>query len=186
MHAEHMLFGRPWQFDRKVTHDGFKNRFVFYKDERKITLIPLTPKQIYEIQIKDQRKAKKREESVNTSGSEKSMSKIESIEKVRSVPNERKQQSFYAKMSDIRNAFLAKKPMYLLLYNDANVDINNSLPSIAVALLQDYKDVFPEEMPLALPPIRGIKHQMDFVPDAAIPNQLANRSNPEETKELER
>ena len=44
MHASHILPGRPWQFDRKVTHDGFKNRFVFYKDERKITLIPLTPK----------------------------------------------------------------------------------------------------------------------------------------------
>uniref|UniRef100_A0A2N9GT25 CCHC-type domain-containing protein n=1 Tax=Fagus sylvatica TaxID=28930 RepID=A0A2N9GT25_FAGSY len=28
MHAGHILLGRPWQFDRKVTHDGFKNRFV--------------------------------------------------------------------------------------------------------------------------------------------------------------
>ena len=60
---------------------------------------------------------------------------------MRSVPNERKQQSFYAKMSDIWNAFLVKKLMYLLLYNDANLDINDSLPSIAIALLQDYKNV---------------------------------------------
>ena len=52
-----------------------------------------------------------------------------------SVPNERKQQSFYAKMSDIRDAFLAKKLMYLLLYNDAHVDINDSLPSVVIALL---------------------------------------------------
>ena len=186
MHAGHILLGRPWQFDRKVTHDGFKNRFVFYKDERKITLIPLTPKQIYEIQVKDQRETKKREESANTSGSEKSVSKTESIEKVRSVPNERKQQSFYAKMSDVRNAFLTMKPMFLLLYNDANVDINDSLPSVAIALLQDYKDVFPEEMPPGLPPIRGIEHQIDFLPGATIPNRPAYRSNPEETKELER
>ena len=86
------------------------------------------------------------------------------------MPSERKQKSFYAKMSDIRNAFLAKKPMYLLLYNDANVDINDSLPSVAIALLQDYKDVFPEEIPPGLPPIRGIGHQIDFVPGATIPN----------------
>ena len=46
--------------------------------------------------MKDQRETKKREESVNTSGSEKSKSKIESIEKERSVPKERKQQSSYA------------------------------------------------------------------------------------------
>jgi hypothetical protein len=26
MHAGHILLGRPWQFDRKVTHDWFKNR----------------------------------------------------------------------------------------------------------------------------------------------------------------
>ena len=38
-------------------------------------------------------------------------------------------------MNDIRNAFLAKKPMYLLLYNDANIDINDSLPSVAIGLL---------------------------------------------------
>ena len=37
-----------------------------------------------------------------------------------------------------------------------------------------------------MPPIRGIEHQIDFVPDAMIPNRPAYRSNPEETKELER
>ena len=58
--------------------------------------------------MKDERETKKKEESVNTSGSEKSTSKTESIEKVRSVPNKRKQQSFYAKMSDIRNVFLQR------------------------------------------------------------------------------
>jgi hypothetical protein len=24
MHAGHLLLGRPWQFDRKVKHDGYK------------------------------------------------------------------------------------------------------------------------------------------------------------------
>ena len=41
-------------------------------------------------------------------------------------------------------------------------------------------------MPNELPPIRGIEHQIDFVPGAAIPNRPAYRSNPEETKELQR
>jgi len=34
--------------------------------------------------------------------------------------------------------------------------------------------------------IRGIEHQIDFVPGASIPNRLAYRSNPKETKELQR
>ena len=29
MHAGHILLGRPWQYDRKVIHDGFKNRYNF-------------------------------------------------------------------------------------------------------------------------------------------------------------
>jgi hypothetical protein len=51
---------------------------------------------------------------------------------------------------------------------------------------KEYKDVFPEETPHGLPPIRGIEHQIDFVPGATIPNRPAYRSNPEDTKELQR
>ena len=53
------------------------------------------------------------------------------------------------------------------------------------ALLQDYEDVFPDEVPHGLLPLRGIEHQIDFVPEAPIPNRPAYRSNPEETKELQ-
>jgi hypothetical protein len=52
IHAGHILLGRPWQFDRKVTHDGFKNKYSFVKDSRTITLVPLTPRQVYEDQMK--------------------------------------------------------------------------------------------------------------------------------------
>ena len=52
MHPDHILLGRPWQFDRKVTHDGFKNRYSFVKDSRTVTLVPLTPRQVYEDQMK--------------------------------------------------------------------------------------------------------------------------------------
>uniref|UniRef100_A0A2N9J0L0 Integrase catalytic domain-containing protein n=1 Tax=Fagus sylvatica TaxID=28930 RepID=A0A2N9J0L0_FAGSY len=41
-------------------------------------------------------------------------------------------------------------------------------------------------MPNELPPIRGIEHQIDFVPEGAIPKRPAYRSNPEETKEPQR
>ncbi|XP_070005302.1 uncharacterized protein, partial [Nicotiana sylvestris] len=52
--------------------------------------------------------------------------------------------------------------------------------------LQDFEDVFPEDIPNGLPPLRGIEHQIDFVPGSQIPNRPAYRSNPEETKELQR
>ena len=42
--------------------------------------------------------------------------------------------------------------------------------------------MFLEEMPIGLPPIRGIEHQIDFIPGAAIPNRPVYRTNPSETK----
>ena len=51
MHVGHILFGRPWQFDKKVNHDGFKNRHSFVKENKTITLVPLTPRQVYEDQM---------------------------------------------------------------------------------------------------------------------------------------
>ncbi|KAJ7002777.1 hypothetical protein NC653_008093 [Populus alba x Populus x berolinensis] len=49
MHASHLLLGRPWQFDRKAVHDGFRNRFTMVKDGKTITLVPLSPKQVASI-----------------------------------------------------------------------------------------------------------------------------------------
>ncbi|XP_016733639.1 uncharacterized protein [Gossypium hirsutum] len=51
---------------------------------------------------------------------------------------------------------------------------------------QEFQEVFPDEMPNGLSPFRGIEHQIDFIPGATIPNRPAYRSNPEETKELQR
>jgi hypothetical protein len=64
--------------------------------------------------------------------------------------------------------------------------LDSVLPSSVVSLLQEFEDVFPDEVVHGLPPIRGIEHQIDFVPGASIPNRPAYRSNPEETKELQK
>jgi hypothetical protein len=37
-----------------------------------------------------------------------------------------------------------------------------------------------------LPSLRGIEHQIDLVPGASLLNHLAYRTNPEETKEIQR
>ncbi|KAG8472929.1 hypothetical protein CXB51_035050 [Gossypium anomalum] len=50
----------------------------------------------------------------------------------------------------------------------------------------EFEDVFLDETPKGLPPLRGIEHQIDFIPGATILNRPTYRSNPEETKELQR
>ncbi|XP_073152824.1 uncharacterized protein [Henckelia pumila] len=51
---------------------------------------------------------------------------------------------------------------------------------------EEFDDLFSEKLPQGLPPLRGIEHQIDLVPGRALPNRPAYRSNPEETKELQR
>lgn len=53
--------------------------------------------------------------------------------------------------------------MYKDVYFSTN-DLNSSLPSVVVFLLQDFKDLFPEKIPYGLPPLRGIEYQIDFIP----------------------
>ena len=65
-------------------------------------------------------------------------------------------------------------------------ELDESLPSVVVSLLQEYEDVFSNDVPSGLPHIRGIQHQIDFVSGVTIPNRPAYRSNSEETKELQR
>eukprot|EP00253_Pinus_taeda_P002030 PITA_02030 len=41
MDVFHILLGRPWQYDRKVVHDGKTNCYKFVKDGIKHTLVPI-------------------------------------------------------------------------------------------------------------------------------------------------
>ncbi|TYK08101.1 uncharacterized protein E5676_scaffold265G002620 [Cucumis melo var. makuwa] len=55
------------------------------------------------------------------------------------------------------------------------------------SLLQKFNDTFPhEDAPTGLPPLREIEHQIDFIPSATLPNMAAYRTNPTETKEIQR
>ena len=44
-------------------------------------------------------------------------------------------------------------------------DLAPEIPSELLDVLQDFSDVFPDENPKGLPPVRGIEHQIDFVPE---------------------
>ena len=206
MQACHLLLGRPWQFDRRVMHDGFTNRYSFTLKKQPITLVPLTPKQVMEDQLKLQRsnetkrekekkveikrkeferkESEKKERGKNIAQGEKERERISAIVRARE-----EKFNFIAKKSEIKRALISHQPLIVLMYREALLctnDLVGSLPSNIVSLLQEFDDVFPEEVPHGLPPIRGIEHQIDFIPGASIPNRPAYRNNPEETKELQR
>ena len=163
MHAIHILLGRLWQFHRKVNHDGFKNRHSFAKDNKTITLVLLTLRQVYEDQMKLKRENDVKKKKCEIESSKKDDEKESEREK-ESEETERKtkkQVSFYAKASDVKSAFDTNQPIFVLLYKEACFNSNEfdeSLPSFVVSLLQEYEDVFPNNVPSRLPPIKGIEH----------------------------
>ena len=59
---------------------------------------------------------------------------------------------------------------------------NLSLPSMFQSLFQEFEDVFQDGIPKELHPIRGIEHEIDFIPRSVILNGPTYRSRPIETK----
>ena len=168
-----------------------------------MTLAPLSPKQVYEDQLKmrssiekskeierEQKNEKNKEKSEEKKKNKKmSDKKRESDSKEKETSDENEKKNLFVKEREVRKSMLLKQPLLVLLYKESLLGTNefdDKLPSSILSVLQEFRDVFPEEIPSGLPPIRGIEHQIDLVPEAAIPNRPAYRSNPEETKELQK
>ncbi|KAK8553269.1 hypothetical protein V6N13_105187 [Hibiscus sabdariffa] len=138
------------EFDRGTLHDGVTNRYSFTHAGQKITLAPLTPSQVQEDQVRLRNN-------------------------VEEVKGKKKKMNVYASNKDIRKCLSSQLSFFVMIYKDHCLLAENSieLPAAISSLLQDYKDVFPDEAPKGLPPLRVIEHQIDFIPGATIPNQPA-------------
>ncbi|XP_074303022.1 uncharacterized protein LOC141637443 [Silene latifolia] len=96
--------------------------------------------------------------------------------------------SMFASEREVEQAIDDGETVYALVSSESPTKTitTSHEDGILKELLHEFKDVFPEDVPPGLPPIRGIEHQIDLVPGAPLPNKAAYRSNPEETKELQR
>ncbi|XP_048596408.1 uncharacterized protein LOC125578144 [Brassica napus] len=171
MDACHILLGRPWQFDKRAVHDGFTNRHSFDHKGKKITLVPLTPLEVHQDQIQLKRNRDKETKPDEPESSQRNS-------------------NFYIKQSQVKRSLYSQKPFLLLVYKESlmasSSDLAPEIPSELLDVLQKYSDVFPDENPKGLRPVRGIEHQIDLVPGASLPNRPAYRTNPVETKELQK
>ncbi|XP_074265675.1 uncharacterized protein LOC141588119 [Silene latifolia] len=157
MDACHVLLGRPWMFDRDVVHRGRSNEYELRDKGKKIVLKPM------------------------------------SSQAVRAMSIKKKKATMLVREREIRQTLDQGELVYLLVVersteepNSKTGELNSSEAGPVSDLLLEYQDVFPDDLPSGLPPIRGIEHHIDLVPGAPLPNKAAYRCNPEETKEVQR
>ena len=158
MRVGHLLLGRPWQFDRATCHNGRTNHYSFTYNDRKYNLAPLSPLEVHDLQIH-----MNKEHEVRSS-------------------------SLYLSSKDVCKTMSAKGTVLVMVFKEClSTGIGDPELSAEVQVVLDwYKDLFSEEIPPRLPPIRGIEQQIDLVPGSALPNKPAYKMNPEESKELEK
>ena len=72
---------------------------------------------------------------------------------------------------------------FVLVFKDEapNTNTSHHLPLMLSNLLQEFADVFPDELPPGLPPLRGIEHRIDLILGAPLLNMAPYSVNPEET-----
>ena len=158
----HMLLGRPWQFDKGALHDGRTNIFSFKSNEKTYVLRPMTPSQI----IADNAKALARAQQTSSEMSGERGIHQNVSESHKPNMSGKNKSVLLATKSEMRE--LRDNPSimhYVLICKGAAEDTNDltKLPPSLMSLLQEFGDVFPDELPPGLPPLRGIEHRIDLI-----------------------
>ena len=76
--------------------------------------------------------------------------------------------------------------VFVLVARELHGENREEQPKEVKSVLQEFKDVFPEELPDHLPPMHDIQHAIDFVPGATLPNLPHYRMSLVEHAELQR
>ena len=106
LQVEHLLLRMTWQFDRRVKYDGFTNKYSIVFNQHNITLILMTPKQVYGDQVSLQRESEQKKKREKESENKKEAKKNEREKAKKNAAIERKlegkQKNLYATASEIK------------------------------------------------------------------------------------
>ncbi|GJX32580.1 putative nucleotidyltransferase, ribonuclease H [Tanacetum coccineum] len=143
MDACHLLLGRPWEYDRDITHNGRTNTYSFLFEGLNITLMPNKPKEVVS-----------------------------------------KPTGTLLTLSQFEDELEIGDDVIVLIGKEVAED--SEIPEAMIPLLEEFSDVFPDELPDGLPPLRDIQHHIDLEPGSLLLNRPHYRMSPREHEELRR
>ena len=82
--------------------------------------------------------------------------------------------------------FLKESDANGLAYALVLKEVHQVIPNELGTLLKEFEEVIPDELPSGLPPKRSMKHHIDLLPRASLPNLPHYRMNPKKHEELKR
>jgi hypothetical protein len=176
--------GHPWEFATDAIHHGRSNKYTLVHNRKKIILLPLTLNKIVQCDRAIAETARRESEIQHASPvklEQRAPSSSSNAIKLKS-------RAMLAIKFDLTVSTNVDVSFYALVCRQVLFSLENittSLPRAITNLLQEFKDVFPAEIPPGLPPLRGIEHQIDLIPDTSLPNRAAYRTNLEETEEIQ-
>jgi hypothetical protein len=165
MQACSLLLGRPWEFDTDAIHYGRSNKYTLMDNGKKITLLPLTPNEIVQCDRAIAEIARREYEIQHASPIKHEQRAPFSSSNAIKL----KSRTMLATKSDLAISTNVDVSFHALVCRQVLFsleDITTPLLRAITNLLQEFKDVFPTEIPPGLPPLRGIEHQIDLITGA--------------------
>jgi hypothetical protein len=169
MQACSLLLGHPWEFDTDAIHCGRSNKYTLVHNGKKITFLPLTPNEIVQCDRAIAETARREYEIQHASPvkhDQRAPSSSSNAIKLKS-------HAMLATKSNLAVSTNVDVSFHALVYWQVLFSlehITTPLPRAITNLLQEFKDVFPAEIPPGLPHLRGTEHQIDLIPGASLPN----------------